>query len=117
MYLMLLLLYTVRSRRCSYPISIGLIAKADLRGHADWDDSESSLSQIATSIKGASESLNTTTSNAGNNAANAGAGGAAGKTGTTSLDSLWEDNWDDDDIEDDFSVQLRWAHSLLAFLT
>lgn len=22
-------------------------------------------------------------------------------------DKLWEDNWDDDDIEDDFSVQLR----------
>lgn len=23
------------------------------------------------------------------------------------LDSLWEDNWDDDDVGDDFSVQLR----------
>lgn len=25
----------------------------------------------------------------------------------SSGDNLWEDNWDDDDIEDDFSVQLR----------
>lgn len=23
------------------------------------------------------------------------------------LDSLWDDNWDNDDIADDFSVQLR----------
>lgn len=22
---------------------------------------------------------------------------------------LWEDNWDDDNVEDDFSVQLRWG--------
>lgn len=22
---------------------------------------------------------------------------------------LWEENWDDDDVEDDFSRQLRWA--------
>lgn len=25
------------------------------------------------------------------------------------MDSLWEDNWDDDDIEDDFSTQLRFG--------
>ena len=24
-------------------------------------------------------------------------------------DHLWEDNWDDDDIEDDFTKQLRWV--------
>lgn len=29
-------------------------------------------------------------------------------------DHLWEDNWDDDDIEDDFSVALRYV--LLPFL-
>ena len=23
-------------------------------------------------------------------------------------DQLWEDNWDDDDVEDDFSKQLRY---------
>lgn len=22
---------------------------------------------------------------------------------------VWEDNWDDDNVEDDFSNQLRWA--------
>ena len=22
---------------------------------------------------------------------------------------VWEDNWDDDNVEDDFSKQLRWA--------
>ncbi|KAL8278334.1 hypothetical protein RQP46_009226 [Phenoliferia psychrophenolica] len=25
----------------------------------------------------------------------------------TGINSLWEDNWDDDDVADDFSVQLR----------
>ena len=64
----------------------------------DWDDSETTAAQLTTSIKGKSDAQ------AGN-----AAGGAAGqsKTGTNALDSLWEDNWDDDDIEDDFSVQLR----------
>ncbi|KAK4688558.1 26 proteasome complex subunit DSS1, partial [Tremellales sp. Uapishka_1] len=33
---------------------------------------------------------------------------ALGKTGD-SKDHLWEDNWDDDDIEDDFLKQLRTA--------
>ena len=23
--------------------------------------------------------------------------------------SIWEDNWDDDDIEDDFCQQLKWV--------
>ncbi|GAA5836858.1 hypothetical protein JCM3766R1_006283 [Sporobolomyces carnicolor] len=31
----------------------------------------------------------------------------AGQPGQKSLDLLWEDNWDDDDVSDDFSVQLR----------
>jgi hypothetical protein len=26
--------------------------------------------------------------------------------------NVWEDNWDDDTVEDDFSVQLRWASTL-----
>lgn len=35
-------------------------------------------------------------------------GAAAEKgTGSAGLDSLWEDSWDDDDVGDDFSVQLR----------
>jgi len=24
---------------------------------------------------------------------------------------LWEDNWDDDNVEDDFSCQLRWVRT------
>ncbi|BGP56514.1 hypothetical protein JCM8202_004590 [Rhodotorula sphaerocarpa] len=39
-----------------------------------------------------------------------GAGAAAGTQGgegAKALDSLWEDDWDDDDVADDFSVQLR----------
>lgn len=51
----------------------------DLRdSRVDWDDSETDLSHL----KGA-------------------AGTEAG------VDNLWEDNWDDDDVEDDFSKQLR----------
>jgi hypothetical protein len=26
---------------------------------------------------------------------------------------LWQDNWDDDDVEDDFTKQLRYVPSLL----
>ncbi|KAJ8473178.1 hypothetical protein ONZ51_g8031 [Trametes cubensis] len=46
----------------------------------DWDDSQTDLAHLAGTAPGAAKS-----------------GG----------DKLWEDNWDDDDIEDDFSVQLR----------
>ncbi|KAJ8463941.1 hypothetical protein ONZ45_g11308 [Pleurotus djamor] len=47
---------------------------------ADWDDSETDLAHL---------------------------GGAAPGAAKSGGDKLWEDNWDDDDIEDDFSVQLR----------
>lgn len=30
--------------------------------------------------------------------------------------SVWEDNWDDDDVEDDFNQQLRYLSSFLTFL-
>ncbi|KAG1747154.1 uncharacterized protein EDB91DRAFT_1245599 [Suillus paluster] len=33
--------------------------------------------------------------------------GAAPGVAKSAGDKLWEDNWDDDDIEDEFSVQLR----------
>ena len=46
----------------------------------DWDDSQTDLAHLGGTAPGAAKS-----------------GG----------DKLWEDNWDDDDIEDDFSVQLR----------
>ncbi|KAI0370363.1 hypothetical protein BV20DRAFT_1052418 [Pilatotrama ljubarskyi] len=58
---------------------------------ADWDDSQTDLAHLAGTAPGAAKS-----------------GG----------DKLWEDNWDDDDIEDDFSVQLRRAMaSLLLHMT
>ncbi|KAF8517686.1 DSS1/SEM1 family-domain-containing protein [Hysterangium stoloniferum] len=43
----------------------------------DWDDSETNLAHLN------------------------------GNGVTVASDKLWEDNWDDDDIEDEFSVQLR----------
>jgi len=47
---------------------------------ADWDDSETDLAHL---------------------------GGAAPGAAKSGGDKLWEDNWDDDDIEDEFSMQLR----------
>ncbi|KAF9237643.1 DSS1/SEM1 family-domain-containing protein [Melanogaster broomeanus] len=47
---------------------------------ADWDDSHTDLAHL---------------------------GGAAPGVASSGGDKLWEDNWDDDDIEDEFSVQLR----------
>jgi len=48
----------------------------------DWDDSNTDLAHLGGTAPGAAKS-----------------GG----------DKLWEDNWDDDDIEDEFSVQLRFV--------
>lgn len=47
---------------------------------ADWDDSKTDLAHLGAAAPGAAKS-----------------GG----------DKLWEDNWDDDDVEDEFSIQLR----------
>jgi 26 proteasome complex subunit DSS1 len=62
----------------------------------DWDDSQTDLAHLGGGAPGAAKS-----------------GG----------DKLWEDNWDDDDIEDEFSMQLRsvgcqlsyCSHTLYAF--
>ena len=48
----------------------------------DWDDSKTDLAHL---------------------------GGAAPGAAKSGGDKLWEDNWDDDDIEDEFSVQLRYT--------
>lgn len=53
--------------------------------YTDWDDSQTDLAHL---------------------------GGAAPGAAKSGGDKLWEDNWDDDDIEDDFSVQLRCAPSI-----
>ena len=49
---------------------------------ADWDDSQTDLAHL---------------------------GGVAPGAAKAEGDKLWEDNWDDDDIEEDFSVQLRYT--------
>ena len=46
----------------------------------DWDDSQTDLAHL---------------------------GGAAPGAAKSGGDRLWEDNWDDDDVEDPFSAQLR----------
>ncbi|KAI0294414.1 DSS1/SEM1 family-domain-containing protein [Russula brevipes] len=46
----------------------------------DWDDSQTDLSHL---------------------------GGVTPGVAKSEGDKLWEDNWDDDDIEEEFSVQLR----------
>ncbi|VDC02656.1 unnamed protein product [Peniophora sp. CBMAI 1063] len=46
----------------------------------DWDDSETALAHL---------------------------GGAAPGGAKSQGDKLWEDNWDDDDVEEEFSAQLR----------
>ena len=58
--------------------------------YTDWDDSQTDLAHLGGTAPGAAKS-----------------GG----------DKLWEDNWDDDDIEDDFSVQLRYARVRLSRLS
>ncbi|KAF8323902.1 hypothetical protein DL93DRAFT_2070001 [Clavulina sp. PMI_390] len=45
----------------------------------DWDDSEADLSHLVSGTTGSN----------------------------TTPETFWEENWDDDDIEDDFSKQLR----------
>ena len=54
-----------------------------MKREIDWEDAQTELAHLGGAQPGAAKS-----------------GG----------DKLWEDNWDDDDIEDDFSVQLRCVH-------
>ena len=53
---------------------------------SDWDDAQTDLAHLGSTAPGAAKS-----------------GG----------DKLWEDNWDDDDVEDEFSVQLRYVRSII----
>ena len=53
---------------------------SDRRLSLDWDDSQTDLAHL---------------------------GGVAPGAAKSEGDKLWEDNWDDDDIEEEFSVQLR----------
>lgn len=58
--------------------------------YLDWDDSETSLAQL-TNDKGGATGLSI----------------SGERGGVSGGDHLWEDNWDDDDVEDDFSKALR----------
>ncbi|ETS61446.1 brh2-interacting protein dss1 [Moesziomyces aphidis] len=58
----------------------------------DWNDAETDLSHLTA---GAS------------NAPGAGVGLTMGAASTTTGDHLWQDSWDDDTVEDDFSKALR----------
>jgi len=57
-----------------------VLAELSYFGLLDWDDSQTDLAHL---------------------------GGVAPGAAKSEGDKLWEDNWDDDDIEEDFSVQLR----------
>lgn len=70
----------------SYPSRLPFYCPPDVVCDLDWDESETDMSHLGGNAPGAAKS-----------------GG----------DKLWEDNWDDDDIEDDFSVQLRYACALV----
>lgn len=49
---------------------------------SDWDDSQTDLVHL---------------------------GGATPGSAKSGGDKLWEDDWDDDDVEDEFNVQLRYV--------
>jgi 26 proteasome complex subunit DSS1 len=77
-------------RTVSYASSTARSARRYTLKPLDWDDSQTDL-------------------------ANLGGPGAAGSAAAG--DKLWEDNWDDDDIEEEFSTQLRsfiLSHSTFA---
>ncbi|BGP41365.1 hypothetical protein JCM10450v2_005407 [Rhodotorula kratochvilovae] len=57
----------------------------------DWDEKDTYAASLAAKAGGTAS----------------GAAGTQGGEGVKALDSLWEDDWDDDDVGDDFSVQLR----------
>jgi 26 proteasome complex subunit DSS1 len=68
-------------RNMSYASFVARSARCHTFKHLDWDDSQTDLANLA----------------------------SAGAAGSISAgDKLWEDNWDDDDIEEEFSTQLRF---------
>ena len=60
-----------------------------MKREIDWEDAQTELAHLGGAQPGAAKS-----------------GG----------DKLWEDNWDDDDIEDEFSVQLRCTTQSLSYI-
>ena len=60
--------------------------------HTDWNDAETDLSHLT---GGASNPIG------------AGVGLTMGASSASTGDHLWQDSWDDDTVEDDFSKALR----------
>ena len=58
----------------------------------DWNDAETDLSHLT---------------GGGSNALGSGVGLTMGASSTSTGDHLWQDSWDDDTVEDDFSKALR----------
>ena len=63
---------------------------------ADWDQKDSYGAHLTAKAGAQGNGQGTTTTTT-----------TGGGEGSKALDSLWEDDWDDDDVADDFSVQLR----------
>jgi hypothetical protein len=78
---------SIRTHACTPDLRLTRLLQPDLLVVctfliSDWDDSQTDL-------------------------ANMGGAGTAGSA--PGGDKLWEDNWDDDDIEEEFSTQLRFV--------
>ncbi|KAE8233097.1 hypothetical protein CF326_g1862 [Tilletia indica] len=71
----------------------------------DWPDSDTV--QHATKAAAEAAAAATSSSSTGNGGAGGGAGLKMAGGQSSTGDHLWEDNWDDDDVEDEFSKALR----------
>lgn len=69
-----------------------LLIKLFLLIATDWNDAETDLSHLT---------------GGGANALGAGVGLTMGASSASTGDHLWQDSWDDDTVEDDFSKALR----------
>lgn len=74
---------------------------------ADWDDSETSLAHLSSNTTGGASGLSISGERNSTGGGVEGSGAAGNTAGGMAADHLWEDNWDDDDVEDDFSKALR----------
>lgn len=72
----------------------------------DWHDTDTALAHLSDKNVYISNGAAAAPSAPGSAVGLSMVGGASGRTGE---DHLWADNWDDDDVEDDFSKALRYA--------
>lgn len=83
----------------------------------DWNDTDTALAHLSDKNVYISNG-NATSSTPSAPGATVGLSIVGGASGRTGEDHLWADNWDDDDVEDDFSKALRYVSTqcLPAFL-